>query len=54
MKYNLVKSNKADIDKLIMYKKINIYDYAKDFSFEEVCNTVITIIEKIIKEGVVQ
>ena len=30
------------------------YDYAKDFSFEEVCNTVITIIEKIIKEGVVQ
>ena len=36
MKYNLVKSNKADIDKLIMYKKINIYDYAKDLRKEEI------------------
>lgn len=36
MKYNLVKSNKADIDKLIMYKKINIYDYAKDLKKEEI------------------
>ena len=36
MKYNLVKSNKADIDKLIMYKKINIYDYEKDLKKEEI------------------
>ena len=36
MKYNLVKSNKAEIDKLIMYKKINIYDYAKDLKKEEI------------------
>ena len=36
MKYELVKSSKKDIDRLIEYKKRIIYEYAKDLSIEEV------------------
>ena len=36
MKYELVKSSKKDIDRLIEYKKRIICEYAKDLSIEEV------------------
>ena len=36
MKYELVKSSRDDIDRLIEYKKRNIYEYANDLSKEEI------------------
>lgn len=36
MKYELIKSSNKDIDRLIEYKKITIYEYAKDLSDEEI------------------
>ena len=36
MKYELIKSSKQDIDRLIEYKKATIFDHAKDLSNEEI------------------
>ena len=36
MNYKLVKSSNDDIEKLIDYKKRNIYEYAKDLSDDEI------------------
>lgn len=36
MKYELIKSSNKDIDRLVEYKKITIYEYAKDLSDEEI------------------
>ena len=36
MKYSLVKSSENDIERLIEYKRKNIFDYAKNLSDEEI------------------
>ena len=36
MKYELIKSSKQDIDRLIEYKKATIFDHAKNLSNEEI------------------
>lgn len=36
MKYELIKSSKQDIDRLIEYKKATIFDHAKELSNEEI------------------
>ena len=36
MKYELIKSSKQDIDRLIEYKKATIFDHAKDLSNDEI------------------
>ena len=36
MKYELIKSSNKDIERLVEYKKITIYEYAKDLSDEEI------------------
>ncbi len=38
MNYELIKSNKEDINKLIEYKKQTIYEYANNLSNEEITN----------------